>query len=128
VRYDPHEKTHGLQLPHLFARRRGTRHEVISMFAVRTLLGATADWAGLTDNGEPVRFTPHDFRRLFTTELVGAGLPLHIAASLLGHLSLDTTRGYTAVFPEHLVAAHEALVENRRKLRHSAEQRTATGD
>jgi len=49
-----------------------------------------------------VRFTPHDFRRLFTTELVGAGLPLHIAASLLGHLSLDTTRGYTAVFPEHL--------------------------
>lgn len=128
VRYDPHEKTHGQPLPHLFARRRGTRHEVISIFAVRTLLGATAEWAALTDNGEPVRFTPHDFRRLFTTELVGAGLPLHIAASLLGHLSLDTTRGYTAVFPEHLIAAHEALVERRRTLRHSAEQRTATGD
>jgi hypothetical protein len=47
-----------------------------------------------------VRFTPHDFRRLFTTELVGAGLPLHIAASLLGHLSLDTTRGYTAALTE----------------------------
>jgi hypothetical protein len=30
--------------------------------------------------------------------------------------------------PEHLIAAHEALVERRRKLRHSAEQRTATGD
>ena len=46
-----------------------------------------------------MRFTPHDFRRLFSTELVGAGLPLHIA-SPLGHLSLDTTRGYTTVFPE----------------------------
>jgi hypothetical protein len=32
------------------------------------------------------------------------------------------------VFPEHLIAAHEALIENRRKLRHSTEQRTATGD
>jgi hypothetical protein len=32
------------------------------------------------------------------------------------------------VFPEHLIAAHEALVERRRALRHGAEQRTATGD
>ena len=75
VRYDPHEKTHGQPLPHLFARRVGTRHQVISLFAVRNLLNATADWAGLTDNGQPVRFTPHDFRRLFTTKLVGAGAP-----------------------------------------------------
>jgi integrase len=128
VRYDPHERTHGQPLPHLFARRVGARHEVISIFAVRALLNATADWAGLTDNGEPVRFTPHDFRRLFTTELVGAGLPLHIAASLLGHLSLDTTRGYTAVFPEHLIAAHEALIERRRQLRADGELRSATSE
>jgi hypothetical protein len=40
---------------------------------------------------------------------------------LLGHLSLDTTRGYTAMFPEHLIAAHEALIERRHKLRHSPE-------
>ena len=77
---------------------------------------------------QPVRFTPHDFRRLFTTELVGAGLPLHIAASLLGHLSLDTTRGYTAVFPENLIAAHEALIERRRKQRQDAELRSASGE
>ena len=51
VRYDPHEKTHGQPLPHLFARPIGTRHEVISLFAVRNLLNTTADWAGLTDNG-----------------------------------------------------------------------------
>ena len=87
MRYDPHEKTHGQPLPHLFARRGGTRHEVTSLFAVRTLLNATADWAGLTDNGSPCG-SPH------TTSAA--------CSSLLGHLSLDTTRGYTAVFPEHL--------------------------
>ena len=64
--------------------------------------------AGLRDAGSP-SVHPHDFRRLFTTELVNGGLPLHIAATLLGHLNLDTTRGYTAVFPEHLIAAHQAL-------------------
>ena len=64
VRYDPHEKTHGEPLPHLFARRLGARQEVLSPFFVRTLLGGTADWAGLRDANGPVRFTPHDFRRL----------------------------------------------------------------
>jgi integrase len=128
VRYDPHEKTHGDPLPHLFARRLGARHELLSPGYARTLLGGTAEWAGLHDAAGPVRFTPHDFRRLFTTELVGAGLPLHIAASLLGHLSLDTTRGYTAVFPEHVIAAHEAVIERRRALRPDAELRSASGD
>jgi hypothetical protein len=82
----------------------------------------------LRDADGPVRFTPHDFRRLFTTELVGSGLPLHIAASLLGHLSLDTTRGYTAVFPEHVIAAHEAAIERRRELRPDGELRSATSN
>jgi site-specific recombinase XerD len=27
--------------------------------------------------------------------MVSSGLPLHVAATLLGHLNLDTTRGYT---------------------------------
>jgi integrase len=128
VRYDPHEKTHGEPLPHLFARRLGTRQEVLSTNYVRNLLLGTADWADLRDGGEPVQFTPHDFRRLFATELVGAGLPLHIAASLLGHLNLDTTRGYTAVFPEHVIAAHESLIERRRQTRPDGELRSATGD
>lgn len=128
VRYDPHERVHGEPMPHLFARRLGTRQEVLSGGYVRTLLNGTAAWAGLRDAGEPVRFTPHDFRRLFTTELVGAGLPLHIAASLLGHLDLDTTRGYTAVFPEHLITAHQAFIERRRTTRPDGELRSATAD
>ena len=67
---------------------------------VRRLLGELAADAGLADAGQPIRFTPHDFRWLFTTEMVSSGLPLHIAATLLSHLNLDTTRGYTAVFPK----------------------------
>ena len=109
VRYDPHEKVHGEPFPHLFARRIGTRQEVFSPRSVRG--SAQRDRrrpACATPDGRS-RFTPHDFRRLFTTELVSTGLPLHIAATLLGHLSLDTTRGYTAVFPEEVIAAHQAV-------------------
>jgi integrase len=43
-----------------------------------------------------VTFTPHDFRRLFTTEFVGSGLPMHIAATVLAHLSLETTRCWSS--------------------------------
>ncbi|WP_199515948.1 tyrosine-type recombinase/integrase [Nucisporomicrobium flavum] len=123
IRYDRHDRIHGAPLPHLFSRPVGARHEVLSSHYVRTILNATADAAGLSDNGEPIRFTPHDFRRLFTTELVGAGLPIHIAATLLGHLDLDTTRGYTAVFPEQVIHAHRKMVEHRRSLRDSHEYR-----
>ncbi|WP_433020058.1 tyrosine-type recombinase/integrase [Kribbella sp. CA-294648] len=128
VRYDPHEKVHGEPFPHLFARRVGARHEVLSANVVRRLINDVAASAGLNDAGQPVSFTPHDFRRLFTTELVSTGLPLHIAASLLGHLNLDTTRGYTAVFPEEVVAAHQHFIERRRTTRPFAELRPATSE
>ncbi len=127
IRYDAHDRVHGAPRPHLFSRLVGARQEVLSGHYVRIILNATAHAAGLTDtNGEAVRFTPHDFRRLFTTELVGAGLPLHIAATLLGHLDLDTTRGYTAVFPEDVITAHHRMIEHRRSLRDSAEYRSVT--
>jgi hypothetical protein len=82
----------------------------------------------MTDAGQPVRFTPHDFRRLFTTEMVSSGLPLHIAATLLGHLNLDTTRGYTAVFPDEVIEAHQFFIERRRTLRPIGEMRPASGE
>jgi integrase len=126
IRYDPQDRVHSTPLPHLFARPLGARHEVLSTGYVRTILNTTASAAEVTDNGEPIRFTPHDFRRLFTTDLVGAGLPLHIAAALLGHLDLDTTRGYTAVFPEQIITAHQRMIEHRRTLRDSTEYRDVT--
>src|SRR6476469_1163963 len=95
IRYDINEKVHGEPFPHLFARRVGTRQEVLSPFFVQSILAHLASVAELSDAWIPVRFTPHDFRRLFATDVVNGGLPLHIAAALLGHLNLDTTRGYT---------------------------------
>ncbi|MFI7166505.1 tyrosine-type recombinase/integrase [Rhodococcus erythropolis] len=35
--------------------------------------------------GQPLRYTPHDFRRLWATDSVNSGFPVHIAAKLLGH-------------------------------------------
>lgn len=128
VRYDTSEKLHGQPFPHLFARRVGARQEVLSPFFLQQILAHIASVAGLTDAGQPVRVTPHDFRRLFATDAVNAGLPLHIAAALLGHLNLETTRGYTAVFPEHLIAAHQAFIERRRALRAEGESRAAEAD
>jgi hypothetical protein len=61
-----------------------------------------------------VRFSPHDFRRLFATELVNNGLPIHIGAALLGHLNVQTTRGYVAVFAEDVVAHYQDFLERRR--------------
>jgi integrase len=117
VRYDSHERIYGTPLPHLFVHRVGSRRESISTDYVRNILNKTAAAADLRDNGHPVHFTPHDFRRLFATELVRSGLPLHIVAALLGHLNLDTTCGYTAIFPEDVIRHYQEHIEQRRKLR-----------
>jgi len=41
---------------------------------------------------------------------------------------LDTTRGYTAVFPEEVIAAHQFFIERRRTLRPFGEMRPASGE
>jgi len=128
IAYDTNDKVHSEPFPHLFARPLGTRHEVLGRHYVSQMLIHLATIAGLTDAGQPVHFTPHDFRRLFATDAVNNGLPLHIAAALLGHLNLDTTRGYTAVFPEHIVTAHQAFIERRRQLRPYEEAKVANDD
>ncbi|MCP3801976.1 tyrosine-type recombinase/integrase [Allokutzneria sp. A3M-2-11 16] len=45
-------------------------------------------------DGAPLRYAPHDFRRIFATDAVSTGLPGHIAAKLLGHNDLSTTQTY----------------------------------
>jgi Phage integrase family len=100
-RYDPTERTLSPPLPYLFQRRRraGTS-VVISDTGLRDLLARAARRAGLRDtHGSVVRLTPHDHRRIFATDAVTSGLPIHIVAKILGHLDLNTTRGYTAVYP-----------------------------
>ncbi|MGO9349555.1 MAG: hypothetical protein ACLP3C_01395 [Mycobacterium sp.] len=49
--------------------------------------------SGLTDiNGEPLIFSPHDFRRIFVTDAIMSGPP-HIAQIICGHKTIDTTIG-----------------------------------
>jgi len=69
---------------------------------------------------------PHDFRRLLATELVNNGLPIHIGAALLGHIDLDTTHGYIAVFAEDLIRHYRQFLERRRALRPQEEYRPTT--
>jgi hypothetical protein len=71
-------------------------------------------------------FTPHDFRRLLATYLVNNGLPLHIGAALLGHLNLQTTRGYVAVFNEDVVHHYQEFLDRRRKVRSVDEYKPVT--
>lgn len=127
ARYDLHEKTTGPPLPHLFQRKRGWRSSVMSPTVIKRMLDDTLARTGLRDAaGQPLRFTPHDFRRMFTTEAVTGGLPVHIAAKLLGHHNLDTVESYMAVFQDNLVRTYRAFLDKRRKNRPETEYREPT--
>lgn len=129
ARYDYHERTTGPRLPHLFQRKQGWRDEVISARTVQELLNDTLERTGLTDRtGTPLHYTPHDFRRMFATEAVTGGLPVHIAARILGHHNLNTTQAYVAVFQEELIRSYRAFVDRRRAVRPAAEYREPTDE
>ncbi|BAL87972.1 putative phage integrase [Actinoplanes missouriensis 431] len=129
ARYDHHEPVMGPPLPHLFQRTSARHHQsrVISPRSVADLLNTTLVRIGLTDAaGASLRFTPHDFRRMFATEAVTGGLPIHIVARLLGHANLATTKAYTAVFQDDLVRSYRAFLDQQRSVRPEAEYREPT--
>jgi integrase len=124
TRYDPHERLAGPPLPHLFQRRAGHRHSVIGYSTLRRLLNITVARTGLRDAaGAEMNYTAHDFRRMFITEAVTGGLPVHIAARVLGHHSITTTQSYLAVFQDDLIRAYRAYLDNRRAIRPDEEYR-----
>ncbi|MDP8930274.1 MAG: site-specific integrase, partial [Actinomycetota bacterium] len=125
--YDPHERTLSPALPYLFQRQRAGGRVAPSQPGVQGQLDRAIALTKLRDNdGQPVRFTPHDFRRIFATEAVNGGLPLHIAAKLLGHLDLNTTRGYTAVYDDEVIGHYQQHLARRRAARPSDEYRQPT--
>lgn len=128
ARYDPHERISGPTLPHLFQRRTSSwQWQVISTATIQSLLNQTLARAGVRDAaGQPLRYTPHDFRRCFATEAVAGGLPVHIVARLLGHKNVNTSQAYTAVFDHDLVRTYRAFVDKRRALRPEVEYREPT--
>lgn len=126
-RYDTYERTFGPPLPHLFQQALRHRLEVLSPSRIRELLAMLVERADIIDvDGSPLVFTPHDFRRIFSTETVNGGLPIHIAAKVLGHLDLNTTQGYVAVYPEEVIKHYRRFVDQRRARRPSDEYREPT--
>jgi integrase len=126
-RYDQAERLHSPFLPFLFQRRWGLRQQALTPLRVKVLLDRSVDFADVAAaDGRPLRFTPHDFRRIFATEAVATGLPVHIAARLLGHESLATTQAYVAVYDQDVIDHHRAFIARRRELRPSEEYREPT--
>jgi hypothetical protein len=112
-RHDEHERSWSEPLPHLFQYRLGGRPRAFSSATLREYLYRSLAHAGMSlQVGQ--RLTPHDFRRLFTTDAVNNGLPIHIAAALLGHQDLNTTMGYTAIYPKEVFARYSEFIERRR--------------
>jgi integrase len=127
ARYDAHERVTGPPLPHLFQRALGPRQQVISPGTVHRLINTVLEAAGLRDaTGQPLIYRPHDFRRMFTTAAVTGGLPVHIAARLLGHKSIATTEAYLAVFQEDLIRSYRLFLDKRRATRPIEEYREPT--
>jgi Phage integrase family len=123
--YDNHEKIWNPPLPLLFQRRIAAENRRISPDVARDMLAGALRDTGLTDpaDGGPLRYTPHDFRRLFITDAVMNGLPPHIAQVIVGHRDINVTIGYKAVYPEEAIQSHLAFLARRRGLRPTDEYR-----
>ena len=127
VAYDIHERTWNPPMPLLFQRRMRMENRPIPMATIRDLLDTALAGTGLTDAaGQPLRCTPHDFRRLFVTDAVMNGMPPHIAQLICGHQDINTTMGYKTVYPEEVINGHRAFIARRRAARPSTEYRTPT--
>jgi integrase len=125
--YDEHERVWLPPAPVLFQRRIGAENRPIPAHTIRNLLTVTLARTGLTDpSGQPLRYTPHDFRRMFLTDAIMSGLPPHIAQVIAGHRDINVTLGYKAVYPEEAIQAHLAFLARRRTLRPTEEYRAPT--
>lgn len=128
-RWDYHERELSPPLPLLFQHQVGPIPRGFSPnYVLRVLARACEEVAATHPGFAGTRFTPHDFRRVFATDLVNNGLPIHIGAALLGHSNLQTTRGYVAVFDDDVVRHYQQFLSRRRGLRPAEEYRPVTDE
>ncbi|MFJ2609122.1 tyrosine-type recombinase/integrase [Streptomyces sp. NPDC087425] len=125
--YDPHERSWNPPMPLLFQEDKVGYPYRLSGHFIRRVLDLTLEASGLVDStGKPLKFQPHDFRRIFITDAILNGLPPHIAQVIAGHDHIGTTMGYAAIYPKDAVEAHRAFIARRRALRPVEEYRTVT--
>ncbi|AXI76476.1 tyrosine-type recombinase/integrase [Peterkaempfera bronchialis] len=125
--YDSLERLWSAPMPFLFQRRCGSEDRAIPRNDIYTCLNDALAASGLTGPGnEQLRYTPHDFRRIFMTDALRSGLPPHIAARICGHRMVDTTLGYAAIYPEDVINHHRFFIARRRSLRPGEEYREPT--
>ena len=127
--YDKNERVYNPPLPLLFQWRRWLENRAVSERSLRSYLDHALTGLGVKDGaGHTMRYTFHDFRRLFITDAIMHGMPPHIAQLVAGHRDINTTMGYKAVYPEEVINAHRAFIARRRALRPSEEYRTPTDE
>ncbi len=129
VSYDKNERVYNPALPLLFQWRRRLENRPVSERALRKYLDHALTAIGVKDvAGRAMRYTFHDFRRLFITDAIVHGMPPHIAQLVAGHRDINTTMGYKAVYPEEVINGHRAYIARRRALRPTEEYRTPTDE
>ncbi|GAA0626415.1 tyrosine-type recombinase/integrase [Kutzneria viridogrisea] len=127
--YDSYELTWTPPMGLLFQRNVAGQNRAFTAAGIREVIKQTLEATGLTEAaGDPLHFTPHDFRRIFVTDAIINGLPPHIAQVICGHKKIDTTMGYKATYPTEAIEAHRAFIARRRAARPSEEYRTPTDE
>ena len=127
--YDIRARVWNPPMPLLFQRAIGNENRPYTPSAIRKLLIDALAATELTGvDGEPLIFSPHDFRRIFVTDAIMSGLPPHIAQIICGHKTIQITMGYKAVYPSEVIEAHRAFIARRRATRPSQEYRTPTDE
>ena len=129
VSYDKNERVYNPPMPLLFQWRCRLENRPVGETSLRKYLDGALAAIGVKDaSGQLLRYTFHDFRRLFITDAIMHGMPPHIAQLVAGHRDINTTMGYKAVYPEEVINGHRAFIARRRALRPAAEYRTPTDE
>jgi hypothetical protein len=127
VSYDKNERVYNPPMPLLFQRPCRLENRAVGETSLRDYLDHALTAIGAKDTaGRPLRYTFHDFRRIFITDAILHGMPPHIAQLVAGHRDINTTMGYKAVYPEEAINGHRAFITRRRALRPVAEYRVPT--
>jgi hypothetical protein len=129
VSYDKNERVYNPPMPLLFQWPCRLTNRAVSETSLRQYLDHALAAIGIIDaGGRTLRYTFHDFRRLFITDAIMHGMPPHIAQLVAGHRDINTTMGYKAVYPEEVINGHRAFIARRRELRPSQEYRTPSDE